>query len=49
MLDNLSAHKTKDVDRFLAEHPQGALSLHPDLFVVAEPSRTLVRQRSNAM
>jgi transposase len=22
VLDNLSAHKTKDVDRFLAEHPQ---------------------------
>jgi len=43
VLDNLSAHKTKEVERFLQEHPR-VRSLHPDVSVVAEPGRALVRQ-----
>jgi DDE superfamily endonuclease len=44
VLDNLSAHKTKDVAQFLAEHPQVAISLHADLLIVTQPGRTMVRQ-----
>ena len=42
--DNLSAHKTKSVDEFLAENPNVHTALHPDLFVLAQSSRTVVRQ-----
>ena len=42
--DNLSAHKTKQVAQFLAEHPKRSSALHADLFVVAQSGRTLVRQ-----
>lgn len=40
--DNLSTHKTKDVDAFLAAHPSVHFALHADLLVVAQPGRTLV-------
>ena len=33
--DNLSAHKTKLVDDFLANHPQVRISLYTHLFFVA--------------
>ena len=43
VLDNLSAHKTKDVEQFLAEHSQVRFHF-ADLFVVAQPGGTMVRQ-----
>ncbi len=49
MLDNLSAHKTKDVERFLAEHSQVRFHFTPDLFVLAQLGRTLVRQDPTGM
>jgi len=42
VLDNLSAHKTKAVEEFLQEHPQGTVSFHSDLLFVAQSSRDLV-------
>ena len=42
--DNLSAHKTPQVEAFVAEHPRLHLRFHADLFVVVESSRTLVCQ-----
>ena len=44
ILDNLSAHKTKLVQAFLAEHPQRAPAFHADLLLLAQPSGALVRQ-----
>ena len=44
ILDNLSAHKTQLVRDFLQRHPRVAVSLHAHLFLVAQPSRDLVRQ-----
>jgi hypothetical protein len=44
-LDNLSAHKAPEIDKWLA-HPKRArwhLQLHPHEFVVAQPHRALVR------
>ncbi|HKD05721.1 MAG TPA: transposase [Bryobacteraceae bacterium] len=35
VLDNLSAHKTSAVKEFLDKESSPALSLHPDLFVIA--------------
>ncbi len=42
--DNLSAHKSQPVKDFLAAHPQRSSALHSDLLLVAQPSRTVVRQ-----
>ena len=44
ILDNLSAHKTQLVRDFLEAASARAASLHPDLFLLAQPSRDLVRQ-----
>jgi hypothetical protein len=44
VLNNLSVHKTKDVERSLQNHPQGAVSLHSDLLVLVEADRAVVRQ-----
>lgn len=41
--DNLSAHKTKLVDAFLAQHPQRHPSFHPHLLFLAQPGRDLVQ------
>ena len=41
--DNLSAHKTKRVAQFLADHPKAAPAFYSDLFLVAQSGRTLVR------
>jgi transposase len=45
VLDNLSAHKTKAVEEF-AKEPAPPLSFHSHLLLLAQPSRTLVRQDS---
>ena len=42
--DNLSAHKTKRVEQFLAAHPKVHLHYTPDLLLLAQPGRKLVRQ-----
>ena len=42
--DNLSAHKTKRVEQFLAAHPKAPSPLHADLLLLAQPGRKLVRQ-----
>ena len=42
--DNLSAHKTTRVEQFLAAHPKVHLHLHPDLLLLAQSGRKLVRQ-----
>ena len=44
ILDNLSAHKTRLVDEFLETAQSGPLSLHPDLLLVAQSGRIVVRQ-----
>ena len=46
VLDNLSAHKTKAVEEFLAENPQRPISFHADLLFMVQSSRDLVRQDS---
>ena len=47
VLDNLSAHKTKAVEQFLAEHPEGSLSFHSKCTLRGlKPGRTLVRKDS---
>jgi hypothetical protein len=43
VLDNLSAHKTKDVDRFLAEHPHVHFHFTPTYSSLAQSGRALVR------
>jgi hypothetical protein len=48
VLDNLSAHRTKDVEQFLTEDPQVRFHFTPTYLVVAE-SVELWLQRSNAM
>ena len=48
IVDNLSAHKTKAVQAFLAAASARAFAFHADLRVVAQPSRTLVCARLNA-
>ena len=40
--DNLSTHKTQAVRTFLLDHPNVQLHFTPDVFVVAQSSRTLV-------
>ena len=42
ILDNLSAHKTPTVQKWLLRHQPVPLPLHPDLRVVDEPRRALV-------
>ncbi|MGB2634686.1 MAG: transposase [Candidatus Acidiferrum sp.] len=42
--DNLSAHKTGQVDDFSGSTSQGSPAFHPDLFLLAQPDRTLVFQ-----
>ena len=44
VLDNLAAHKTKTVADFLEAHPEGAVSLYADLFILAESGGDLVLQ-----
>ena len=44
ILDNLSAHKTQAGPRLPAAASSRAVSLHPHLLVLAQPSRDLVRQ-----
>jgi hypothetical protein len=43
VLDNVSTHKTPDVVAWLAKHPRFHVPLHPDLGVLDEPGRDLVR------
>ncbi len=42
VLDNLSSHKTKDVELFLAGHPQVRFHFTPHLLILAQPGRTVV-------
>ena len=42
--DNLSAHKTKQVDAFLSRASERPSALHADLLVLAQPGRAVVRQ-----
>jgi hypothetical protein len=49
VLDNLSAHKTKDVERFLAEHPRVRFSLHPNILVVVKSGGSVVPQGPSGM
>ena len=42
--DNLSAHKTKQVDAVPRRAHQRSSALHPDLLVLAQPGRAVVRQ-----
>src|SRR5688572_24071019 len=44
VLDNLSAHKTKNRGTVPGRAPQSTIPLHADLLVMAQPGRTLVRQ-----
>ena len=44
VLDNLSAHKTNEVARFLEKHPQVRFHFTPTYFVVAQSNRAMVRQ-----
>ncbi len=43
VLDNVSSHKTPAIREWLEDHPRNQLPLHPDLGVVDEPDRDLVR------
>ena len=45
--DNLTAHKTPQVRRFLDQHPT-AHALHAHLLVLAQPSRVVVRQNATS-
>ncbi len=44
MFDNLSAHKTKAVQQFLADHPIVRFHFTPTLLIVAQPSGVVVCQ-----
>ena len=44
ILDNYATHKTPAIQSWLAAPPALRLALHPDLGVVAEPRRALVRR-----
>ena len=44
VLDNASTHKTPAIKKWLAAHPRFVAALHPDLKLVAEPRRALVRR-----
>ncbi len=43
VLDNLSTHKTPEVQGLAGAEPAGELPLHPDRLVVDQPDRDLVR------
>ena len=49
VLDNLSAHKTKDVDPSLAEHPTWKFPFHTDVFDHGSIRSSSGSLRSNAM
>jgi DDE superfamily endonuclease len=44
ILDNYAAHKHPNVRRWLAGHPRWVFHFHPDLMLVAERNRGLLRQ-----
>jgi hypothetical protein len=44
VLDNSSTHKTPSIQRWLLRHPRFHISLHPDLQLLAQPHRALVRR-----
>ena len=43
IVDNYSTHKSPTIQRWLVRHPRFTLALHPDLQLVAQPRRALVR------
>jgi len=43
VLDNYATHKHAKVTAWLDKHPRFAPALHPDLGIVAQPSRALLR------
>lgn len=47
ILDNYQTHKTPAVKRWLARHPRFQPALHPDLGILVEHGRTLVRRARN--
>ena len=49
VLDNSSTHKTPSIQRWLAPPPALHAPLHPDLQLLAEPRRALVRRADDEM
>ena len=44
VVDNVSTHKTPEIKRWLLRHPRFTSALHPDLQLVDQPRRALVRR-----
>ena len=47
--DNLSAHKAPAVQQWLLAHPRVHAALHPDLLLLAQPGRAVVRRTAAAL